>query len=189
MGTPAFWLVALSFSIIALGNSAAGLFFIPHLDREGFSRSEAAWTLTATSIVGVGANFLSGWLSDTLDRRAIVMLAYVLQGAGLAVFAFASSAWHLVLVVALFGFGSRAIFPVISPLLADYFGTANFGKIQGVLFSAFTMGGVAGNQIAAAVEDASGSYTRAFVGYACASFLGIALMALVRRPPPASAHG
>ncbi|MBI3743809.1 MAG: MFS transporter [Chloroflexi bacterium] len=183
--TRAFWLIAASYGFVAFGNSAAGLFFIPHLTNEGFSKAEAAWTATGMGIVGVLGTLIAGWLSDVVDRRRLIMLAYAMQGGGMAVFAFASSTWHLMIFAGLFGFGARASLPIVSSLLADRFGSTNFGQIQGLLFSVFTAGNVAGNQIAAAIRDHTGHFTSIFALYAILSLPAIAIMAWV----PATASG
>ncbi len=182
LATRAFWSIAIASGFAAMGSTSVAFFFIPHLEDEGLSLATAAWAATAVGVIGVGSTLIAGWLSDYRDRSAIIMLAYLLQGGGIALFAFASSVWHLIPFVLLFGIGARATFPVVSSLLAEYFGRANFGKIQGVMFSAFTAGGVVGPLIAARIHDVYGTYTPAFAGYAVAMLVSMAAIGLVRRP-------
>lgn len=182
MSTHAFWLLAAGLFVASLGSSAVALFIIPHLQDEGFSKAAAGVTVTGLGLLGFVSTLAVGWLSDYLERRYLIMVAYLLQGGGLAFLAFASSVWHLVPFALLFGIGSRAAFPVVSSLQADYFGRANFGKIQGVLFSTFTAGSALGPILGAAVRDAVDSYTPIFAIYAGMTAIAVLAASLVRRP-------
>ncbi|MCH8284463.1 MAG: MFS transporter [Chloroflexi bacterium] len=187
LATRTFWFMSVASGFAALGSTSVAFFFIPHLEDEGLSAATAAWAATAVGIIGVGSTLAAGWLSDYAHRGVMLLVAYALQGGGIAIFAFSSSVWHLAFFAVLFGIGARATFPVVSSLLADYFGRANFGKIQGVMFSAFTAGGVAGPLIAARVHDVYGTYTPVFAGYAAAMGVSMIAISLVRRPPSPAA--
>ncbi len=113
------------------------------------------------------------------------MASHLCSGGGIAILAFTTSVWHLMPFVALYAFGARASFPVLTSLLAEYFGRTNFGKIQGVLYSVFSAAGGIGPLIAAAVRDAHGSYTPVFAGYAGATVVSAVAITLVRKPKPA----
>ena len=182
--TRSFWLLVLAQSVVGAGTSSVMLFIIPHLEDEGFSTGAAAWAATALGIVGVFSTLGGGWLADLFERRPILVAAYLLQAAGITLFAFASSVWHLVLFVALFGIGARLSAPVAVSLLGDYFGRAHFGKIQGVFFSFFTAGAVAGPLAGAAVHDARDSFTLIFVVSGAITAISVAAGAFAARPAP-----
>ncbi len=182
MKTSALWLIISGYVIVGLGGGALNLLFIPHLVDQGFSPETAAWTFTAVGGIGVGTTLIAGWVSDILDRRSLIMASYLIQGGSIAVFAFATQWWHLVPFAVLFALGARISSPMVTSLLAEYFGRSHFGKIQGVLFSGFTAANVVGPVVAGLVHDATGTYTLVFAGYAASVVPAVLVVALVRRP-------
>ncbi len=185
--TRSFWLLVLAQFVVSIGTTAVHLFVIPHLEDQGFSTTSAAWVATALGLVSVFSTFGIGWLSDTFDRRLILIAVYLCQAGGLFLFANATSAWQLAIFIALFGVGARASGPVVISLLAEYFGRTNFGKIQGVLYSFFTGGAVVGPLIGAAVHDSSGSFTLIFVIFGAMTAVSVIAGAFAKRPVPAAA--
>ena len=182
MRSQAFWLLAASYGIGALGFSSAMLFIIPHLEETGFSRTTGGVTVAVMGIIALIGTVGLGWLSDYVEQRYLIMLAYLFQGGGLVVLAYASSTWHLVPFAVLFGIGSQSSIPIISSLQARYFGQAHYGKIQGMLTSTFAIGSTGGPILGAAVRDITGTYTPIFVAYAAATGIAILAMAMVRPP-------
>ncbi|MCL0101539.1 MFS transporter [Dehalococcoidia bacterium] len=186
MRSPTFWLYSGSISLAALGGSSAILFIIPHLSDAGFSKTASALAVTALGIIGVISLVSFGWLSDHFDKRILVGFSFLCQGAGIAILAFASSTWHLIPFAVIFGMGSRAVVPIVSSLLADYYGTANFGKVQGVMYSMFTAGSALGPILGAIVKDTTGSFTPIFVVYSTVTL--VALMAITVAKVPHRAY-
>ena len=70
--------------------------------------------------------------------------------------------WQLYLFAIAYGFAHGGFFTLISPLIADLFGTRARGTLFG--FSSFisTIGGAAGPLIAGRIFDVSGSYSLVF---------------------------
>ena len=182
MRSRTFWLLAGGHGITSLGSASAMLLVFPHLEEQGFSRTTAGVAVTAMGAAGLAGGLGMGWLSDYLERRYLVILAYVLQAGGMLLLAYSTTVWMLGAMAVLLGVGARASNPLVSSMLADYFGRANFGKVQGVLFSIFMTGTTAGPIAAAAAHDASGSYTVIFAAYGGLAAVSIAAMAVVRAP-------
>lgn len=189
LNSRAFWFLTISQTIPALGASSAMLFIIPHLEEQGIARSTAGFSVTALGIVGLMSTLVLGWLADYADRRYIIATAFLLEAGGLCVLAFATSPWHLVPFAVLYGAGAGASFPAVSALQADYFGVANFGKIQGAWFSIYTTASAVGPIIGGAIRDVTGSYTSVFVIYAVAILAAIAAIIAIRRPTQTATSG
>ena len=182
MRSAAFWLPAAGAGLVALGSTSVILFTIPYLEDEGFSRTTGALSITAMGVVGVAGTLGLGWLSDHMERRTLLAFSYLMQGAGIAVLAFITSAWQLAPFALLFGLGGRASAAVVASLLADYFGRANTGKVQGVLVSMIAAGGALGPIAGAMVRDSLDSYTPIFAGYSEATAIAVLAVLLARRP-------
>ena len=185
MQSQAFWLLVLAGGVSALSSSSVLLFLVPHMKDKGFGASSITATATALGIIGVTSTLASGWLADKLESRLMVIVAHMCVGAGTIVFAFSSATWHLIPFSILFGFGQRGAYPFVFSLLTDYFGRANFGRIQGMVFGILTGFQMAGPLIAAAVEDWTGSFTTVLIVYGIAAgSVSVVAITLVRRPPP-----
>ena len=182
MSSRAFWLSSTSQALAALGGSAVTLFTIPHLEESGFSRTTAGLSTAGVGVIVVLSTLTFGWISDRLDKRKIIALSFLCQASGIAALVFASSFWHLIPFAILFGMGSRSAFSVMTSLQADYFGRTNFGKVQGIQFSIFTLGAASGPIIGAIIRDASGTYTPIFVAYIATSLVAALAISLVKRP-------
>jgi nitrate/nitrite transporter NarK len=80
---------------------------------------------------------------------------------------------------------------VVAVLLADLYGTAHYGAINGMVAMAGAVAGSLGPVIVAAVRDATGDYTLVLVGLVGVAVLGLASINLAVRPQPprASADG
>ena len=179
-----FWLPASGQAVIGLGSGSVALFFFPHLEEQGISKATAGVVVTAAGAVGLAAMLIVGWLSDRWDRRALIAGAWLLQAGSMWILAFASETWHLALYAILFGLGARSSFPMLTALLAEYFGRMHLGKIIGMQIGLFTACSAIGPIIGGVVRDASGSYTLVFAVFASltmVSFLGVAAS---RRPTP-----
>ena len=89
-------------------------------------------------------------------------------------------------VVALYGFGHGGLFTVVSPTVAEFFGTRTHGAIYGGIYLFGTIGGAAGPIMAGRVFDLTGSYEYAFSALALMGAGALLLMASL--PPPRSSH-
>lgn len=70
---------------------------------------------------------------------------------------------------------------------ADYFGSANVGKIYGLMITAWGFGGVLGPILISRIIDTTGSYTNAF--YIIAGMLLVSsILPFIIRPPKAESH-
>ena len=187
LNSRAFWLLTISQTIPSLGASSAQLFIIPHLEEQGIATSTAGYTVTALGVIGLASTLLLGWLADYADRRYIIAGAFLLEAGGLVLLGFATAPWHLVVFALLYGAGAGTSFPAVSSLQADYFGVANFGKIQGVWFSIYTSAGVIGPIVGGAIRDATDRYTLVFVIYAVAILVAIGAIISIRRPHQSAA--
>ena len=77
-------------------------------------------------------------------------------------------------IVAIYGFSHGALFVVVSPTVAEFFGMRAHGAIFGVVIFAGTIGATVGPILAGLLYDRSGSYFYAFLtllAMAAAAFL------------------
>jgi len=81
-----------------------------------------------------------------------------------------------------YGFAHGGFFAVMSPLTAEFFGTASHGTIFGMIIFVSTIGGAIGPLLAGYVFDLTGSYRMVFLGLPLISTLGLAATLMLRSP-------
>lgn len=120
-------------------------------------------------------------LSDKIGGVRTLMLAFVMQGCNMLLFASYSTEMTLIFGAVVAGVGYGILLSVFSSLTAEFYGLKNYGTNYGVLYTAWGISGFIGPVIAALAVDTSGSYSLAY--NASAIMVGIALvLALMTRP-------
>src|SRR5690606_5390138 len=91
--------------------------------------------------------------------------------------------WPLFAAIAVYGFGHGGFFTVVSPTIAEYFGTRAHGSAFGAVIFFGTIGGALGPILAGRVFDATGGYGWAFATLAGMSIAGLALVISLPKSP------
>ena len=90
--------------------------------------------------------------------------------------------WALFTAVAVYGFAHGALFVVVSPTVAEYFGMRAHGAIFGTVLFSGTLGGSIGPILTGMMFDLSGSYLPAFL--TLTGMAGLALLLVLSLPRP-----
>lgn len=154
----------------------------------GASEAAAATLVSLIAIFNGIGRFLWAALSDAIGRKWTFLAMFLIQAVLFfllaqvsgSYFAFAALAC-LILLCYGGGFGTMPAFT------ADYFGSANVGKIYGLLLTAWSFAAVVGPLTISYIYDSTQSYTPAFyiiVGVMLVS----AVVAFLIRPPKADAR-
>ena len=150
----------------------------------GMTRGLAAALLTVIGASSIAGRLTVGTFADRIGGRNAYVLCLVPLVTSLLVLMAVDTHGPLFAVVALYGFGHGGLFTVVSPTVAEYFGTRTHGAIYGGIYFFGTIGGAAGPIMAGWVFDVTGSYEYAF---ATLSLMGAgALVLMASLPPPRS---
>ena len=157
---------------------------------ETLSDCAAAAAATLLSVVG-GASVLGrlavGRLVDVIGGRRAFVLCFVALIAGLGGLTALTVPWALYATVAVYGFSHGALFVVVSPTVAEYFGMRAHGAIFGTVLFSGTLGGSVGPILTGMAFDRFGSYVPAFL--ALTLLAGLALLLVLSLPRPAALRG
>ena len=139
--------------------------------------------VAAATMVGLMGLFNGGgrigWaaLSDYVGRSNIFILFFAVQLVAFLVLPHTTSALAfqilLFLVLSMYGGG----FASLPAFIGDLFGTKELAAIHGLLLTSWSMAGIAGPMVVAAVRDATGSYDVAF--HVFAALLVVALLTAI----------
>ena len=148
----------------------------------GMTRGVAATLLTVIGGASIAGRLTVGTFADRIGGRNAYVVCLVPLVTSLLILMVVDSYVPLFAVVALYGFGHGGLFTVVSPTVAEFFGTRTHGAIYGGIYLFGTIGGAAGPIMAGRVFDLTGSYEYAFSALALMGAGALLLMASL--PPP-----
>jgi sugar phosphate permease len=184
MRAPAFWLIALVFSLAFWPIGGLQIYMAPFMEDVGFSRTMAAFAVGAMAVIGVSGRLGGGWLADLIDPRKATALALLLQATGTAAFALAAPdrVWLLVLFLATFSPGFGAITVLQPALLGVFFGRRAFGAVQGILWTVTSVSFSLAPLVWLRLSDALESGRPGYGIFAALSVVGALVVLLLPRP-------
>ena len=186
--TRRFWQLWLMF----IFGGTAGLMTIgqlkPYALLKGLNPITASLTITVLSATNALGRIAWGAVSDRLGRTRAMFVMFALQGLMMLLMGFDVFAGSTIFVVAAWvGFNFGGIFALFPSATADAFGTKGLGMNYGILFTAYGIAAIIGNNVAAKVYDVTGRYTYAFLFAGILCILA-ALLSFVRGSQPRTAR-
>lgn len=132
LGERRFWLLTVAFAISGFATVTLTVHLIPFLTTSGHQPGFAATIAGLFGLMSLIGRMLFGPLADRYPRRWVTAGLIGLQIAGLIVLATSGrSSLGVVLYVALFGAGSGTLTILRAALLAEHYGPASYGTING----------------------------------------------------------
>jgi len=180
-----FWLLAGTFFICgATANGLIGQHFIAHAVDHGFTIQVASSALGLIGLFNFFGVLGSGWLTDRVDPRRLLMVYYVFRGLSLLYLPFIHDTMGVTAFAILFGLDYFATVPPTVALAADRFGRHNVGIIYGWVFAAHMLGGAIAAVSAGVIRDNVGDYAGAFVAAGSLAVFGGLMAMTIRRGRP-----
>lgn len=162
---PAFWLLAGSFAICGMTtNGLIGTHFIPAANDHGMPTTVAAGLLAVVGILDVAGTVFSGWLTDRVDARVLLVIYYT--GRGLSLLALPAllspraepGTWVFIIF---YGLDWVATVPPTIALCRNYFGDKT-PIVFGWVFASHQLGAAVAAAGAGWIRDLRGDYDLAF---------------------------
>ena len=182
---PAFWLLAGSFAICGMTtNGLIGTHFIPAANDHGMPTTVAAGLLATVGVLDVAGTIFSGWLTDRVDPRLLLVVYYL--GRGLSLLALPAllsphaepGTWVFIIF---YGLDWVATVPPTIVLCREYFG-ARSPVVFGWVFATHQVGAAVAAFGAGRLRDVDGSYDLAFFSASGLCAVAALLCWRVRRP-------
>jgi MFS family permease len=174
---PAFWLLAGSFAICGMTtNGLIGTHFIPAANDHGMPSTVAAGLLATVGILDVAGTVFSGWLTDRVDPRLLLVVYYVGRGVSLVLLPSLLSpraepgTWVFIIF---YGLDWVATVPPTIALCRKYFGVRT-PVVFGWVFASHQLGAAVAAAGAGWLRDLQGTYDLAF--YLAAGLCGVAAL-------------
>jgi MFS family permease len=133
-----------------------------HATDLSISQQQAGLIVSMGAVLMAVGKFVTGWLADRISYASIYYVLILLVASSLYLTATASSFVPLAIGTAVLGAAAGGVSPLISTVTAHRYGTANFGRVMGLMMSSASLSGVA-PLIAGWLRDYYGSYEYAFM--------------------------
>jgi MFS family permease len=153
---------------------------VPHARDLGLAPTTAAAVLSAIGGISMLGRIVMGTANDRIGGKRSLMFSLALLVLSLLWLQAANSAWMLFAFAVLYGFAHGALFTVMSPTVAEFFGTASHGLIFGMVLFSGTLGGSLGPLLAGTIFDLTGTYRAAFITLTTMATVGLILAALIQ---------
>jgi predicted MFS family arabinose efflux permease len=144
----------------------------------------AAGLLAVVGVFDIVGTVASGWLTDKVNPRLLLVAYYTLRGAGLLMLpGLLADSLHpsIIAFVVVYGLDWVATVPPTAALCREVYGEAG-SVVFGWVFAAHQIGAAVASVGAGVVRDATGQYTVAWVGAACLCLVAAFASTRVGRP-------
>ena len=180
-----FWLLAGTFFICgATTNGLVSTHLIPAAHDHGIAQVSAASLLALIGVFDIVGTVGSGWLTDRLDPRKLLLVYYGFRGLALLALPFAFDSRYAALVgfAVVYGLDWVATVPPTSALATATF-PGHAGVVFAWIFSAHQLGAASAAWAAGLVRTATGEYTAAWAAAGGIALLAAVAVLLVRATP------
>ena len=175
--TPQFWIFSICAALVfyALFVVSQQLNLYLQGPSIGFTSAQAAGVQSLLFILSIAGKFVYGFLADKFATSRVMLVSASTMFLSTLVFLYFDST-TVYLFAILFGLNYGGTFVLLQLLVADYFGTREYGKILGAVTVIETIGGALGTIITGRIADANGGdFAVAFLGLIVVTGLSFAL--------------
>lgn len=128
-----FWWLSVAFALATFAAVALSVHLIPFLTARNYPAGFVALTVSVLGGSQIPGRLIFGPLGNWLPLRTITAGLFGMMTVGLLILLIAPSAGITLLGAVLFGMGSGASSPARAALVAECYGVAHYGRINGVM--------------------------------------------------------
>ena len=186
--TRAFWLLAGTFFICGwTTNGIISSHFVPAMHDHGVGATTAASLLVIVGVFDMVGTIGSGWLTDRIDPRILLVIYYGLRGLAMIVLPIILGPeieLPLIAVMVLFGLDWVATVPPTVTLCREIYGPDKGAVVFGWVFAAHMVGAAVAAAVTGWIRVASGDYATAWWLAGCLALAAaLACLAIPRARP------
>ncbi|MEN9752565.1 MAG: hypothetical protein RL670_256 [Actinomycetota bacterium] len=185
-----FWILAGTFAVCGwTTNGLIGAHFIPAAHDHGMPADTAAGLLATVGIFDLVGTIASGWLTDKIDSRWLLVFYYGLRGLALFSVPFVLGPEvqpPLYFFIIFYGLDWVATVPPTVQLCREYFGLEDSSIVYGWVFASHMVGAAIAAWFAGMIRETQGSYTIAWVTAAVLCLIAAGSIFALRSKKPRS---
>ena len=180
MHTQQFWFICIAEFAVFFCLFTTIVHIIPHARDLGLAAQTAAAVLSTIGGVSMLGRLVMGWAIDRIGGKRSLVVCLILLNTSLVLLLVAGDIGMLFIFAILYGFAHGGLFTVISPTVAELFGTGSHGALFGLIWFCGTLGGSIGPWLTGYLFDTTGSYQIAFLLLILFGLIGLALIGSLR---------
>lgn len=180
--TRQFWIICIAEFAIFFCLLTVIVHIVPHAMDLELTPPTAVGVLSTIGFVSMLGRIVIGTANDKIGGKRSLVICFILLLCSLFWLHVASEAWMLFLFAVIYGFAHGGFFTVMSPMIAEFFGTGSHGVLFGMVLASGTLGGAAGPLMAGRAFDVTGSYRIAFLVLTLLAVIGFVLITLLQPP-------
>jgi len=161
--TSAFWYITFGHALSSMLIATLTVHMVPMLTDQGLSLQTAAYVWSILMAVGAIFQLIGGYVGDRIPINLALFGFTAVQTVGFLTAAFVDSLSIAIVFAILYGAGFGGRVPLTTAIRGDYFGKEAFATITGISMAPLYMFMLIAPLFAAAMFDARGSYTLAFL--------------------------
>jgi MFS transporter, OFA family, oxalate/formate antiporter len=169
--------VTVGIALIAQANSSA-------IDIAGYSVAGAAALVGILSLFNGGGRIFWAWVSGFTGRMTAFALMLGLQGVCLLIIPHASNAALFFILAAIIYLCYGGGFGTMPATAGDFFGVKHAGAIYGLMIIGWSLGGIIGPPIIAALIGGDKNYVSGYTVIGIIALVAIILPIITRMPKP-----
>ncbi|MGB9436317.1 MAG: MFS transporter [Desulfobacterales bacterium] len=176
------WLICTAYFLLLVCVFTVLLHIVPHAIDLGIPPNWATRVLATIGGLSIVGRIIMGFSSDRIGNKWALTICYSFLCVSLGWLLLANRLWMLFVFAIVYGFAHGGFFVVMSPLIAEFFGTASHGAIFGMMIFVSNIGGAIGPLLAGYVFDLTGSYRGMLWGLPLISTVGLGAALMLRSP-------
>lgn len=167
-------------SLVILSSAMLGPIYAAFIAENGGSIVDAGVTFAAFAITAGFVSFASGYFSDKLSKRWVVVTGYSLMALGLVGYIFVDSLIAIMLLQILIGSGEAIYSPAFDALYSEHLDAKNYGEEWGTWeASNYFMLGI-GSIVGASIVSLAG-FDLMFAAMACLNIFSASILILSKK--------
>lgn len=182
-------LFALVFVGVLLGFApwyAVVVYFVEFAESVGATRRIGVYAISLVGVLNVAAKFTAGGLADRVGNDRVLAGCVSLMCAATVGLVFVPTPANILVLAAVFGFGGGGVAALMTPLLADLFGTDDLSTLFGITSIGIGIGGVFVPFLTGAAFDRFAAYDVPFLATAAVGAIAIVAFLTIRAVRPES---
>jgi MFS family permease len=180
--TRQFWMLCGAYFVIFYNANTIVVHLTPFGADLKLSPSFAAAMVSIIGFVSIAGRLVMGQVSDKICCRRTLLICFAMVIAAFTWLQAVNTGWALVIFTVIYGFGHGGFYAIMSPVVAEYFGTRAHGTIFGIVICAASLGGAIGPILTGRIFDNLKSYQVAFFILLGMAVIGL-VMTLFSAPP------
>ncbi|MBV9787417.1 MAG: MFS transporter, partial [Chloroflexi bacterium] len=134
-----FWWFTVAFAVSTFATVTLTVHLIPYLTEQQIPPASAATVTGLFGLMSLAGRLLIGPLGDRYPRKIVTAGLMVMQALGVALLVLYPTLSGAVVAIALFGAGSGTLTIMRAALLAESYGSAHYGSINGAMSFGLTL--------------------------------------------------